>query len=105
MDSLSESYQMGSRTYDPSKNSFLSPDHFQTGLSGQDLFLQTDPFTENAYTFVDGDPVNQFDPSGHMYTIGNDCPTGGADTATIQQKTVLVLRGEPGCRRPLAEDR
>jgi len=80
--------QLGDRTYDPSKNSFLSPDLFQEETSGEDLFLQTDPLTENAYTFVDGDPMNQFDPSGHMYTCGNDCPAGGADhAAAIQQTT------------------
>jgi RHS repeat-associated protein len=88
MDSSSQTYQLGYRTYDPSKNSFLEPDHFQEGSSGEDLFLQTDPLTENAYTFVDGDPVNQFDPSGHMYTCGNDCPAGGANgVAAVQQTT------------------
>src|SRR6202035_4180387 len=51
-DSSSGGYQLGYRTYDPSKNSFLSPDHFQTGTSAQDLWLQVDPLTENAYTFV-----------------------------------------------------
>ncbi|MHB8488854.1 MAG: fibronectin type III domain-containing protein [Candidatus Dormibacteria bacterium] len=64
-DSSSGTYQLGSRTYDPSKNSFLSPDHYQLGASSQDLSIQVDPLTENAYTFVDGDPVNLFDPTGH----------------------------------------
>jgi RHS repeat-associated protein len=77
MDSSSGDYQLGSRTYDPSKNSFLEPDHFQEGAPAEDLSLQVDPLTENAYTFVDGDPVNQFDPSGHLFTTGcEDDPAG-----------------------------
>ena len=72
VDSSSGDYQLGPRTYDPSKNSFLSPDHFQTGTSGQDLSIQVDPLTENAYEFVDGDPVNRFDPTGHMFTTGTE---------------------------------
>jgi RHS repeat-associated protein len=76
-DGSSGTYQLGSRTYDPSKNSFLSPDHFQEGTPAQDLSLQVDPLTENAYTFADGDPVNQFDPSGHLFTTGcEDDPSG-----------------------------
>lgn len=71
-DSSSGDYQLGSRTYDPSKNSFLQPDHFQTGTPAQDLAVGTDPLTRNLYTFVNGDPVNFFDPTGHSYTTGND---------------------------------
>jgi RHS repeat-associated protein len=81
-DSSSGTYQLGSRTYDPSKNSFLSPDHFQMGTSGQDLSVQVDPLTENAYTYVDGDPVNRFDPTGHMFTTGTE-GTGGDQTCTV----------------------
>jgi RHS repeat-associated protein len=65
IDGSSGDYQLGSRTYDPSKNSFLSPDHYQLGTPAEDLSIQVDPLTENSYTFVDGDPVNYFDPSGH----------------------------------------
>ena len=72
VDGSSGDYQLGSRTYDPSKNSFLSPDHFQTGTSAQDLSIQVDPVTENTYTFVDGDPVNRIDLSGHSYTTGDN---------------------------------
>ena len=77
-DSSSGDYQLGSRTYDPSKSSFLQPDHFQTGAPAQDLSLGTDPLTRNLYTYVDGDPVNNFDPSGHCFTssaAGADCIT------------------------------
>jgi RHS repeat-associated protein len=76
VDSASGDYQLGSRTYDPSKNSFLSPDHFQLGTSAQDLSIQVDPLTENAYTFVNGDPVNYFDPTGHSEDCGCSAPQG-----------------------------
>ncbi len=72
VDSQSGDYQLGSRTYDPSKNSFLSPDHFELGTPAQDLSIAVDPLTANAYAFVNGDPVNRFDPTGHSYTTGND---------------------------------
>ena len=81
-DSSSGTYQLGSRTYDPSKNSFLSPDHYQLGTPAQDLSIGIDPLTENAYTFVDGDPVNQFDPTGHMFTTGTE-GTGGDQTCSV----------------------
>jgi RHS repeat-associated protein len=63
---------LGSRTYDSCKNSFLSPDHYQTGTSAQDLSIEVDPLTENAYTFVDGDPINLFDPTGHHPAYDQD---------------------------------
>ena len=74
-DATTGDYQMGTRSYDPSKNSFLQPDHFQTGQPAQDLALQTDPLTRNTYGYVNGDPVNLFDPSGHAAgcRFGTDC--------------------------------
>ncbi|HEX6511922.1 MAG TPA: RHS repeat-associated core domain-containing protein, partial [Chloroflexota bacterium] len=71
-DSTTGSYQMGARTYDPTKNAFLEPDHYQLGQPGQDVGLATDPLTRNARVYVDGDPVNHIDPTGHSYTTGND---------------------------------
>jgi len=49
-----------------------TPDHFQEGSSSQDLSIQVDPLTANAYEFVNGDPVNLFDPTGHRIA----CPLG-----------------------------
>ncbi len=104
-DSSSGTYQMGSRTYDPSKNSFLSPDHYQLGTPAQDLSIGTDPLTENAYTFVDGDPVNQFDPTGHMFTTGCEDDPSGCTQSQSQCDTCRVYptsgnhgSGPGGCR-------
>jgi RHS repeat-associated protein len=58
-------YQMGSRTYDPAKAGFLTPDSYRADDPGNDLGLGTDPLTQNRYAYVNGDPVNLVDPDGH----------------------------------------
>jgi RHS repeat-associated protein/uncharacterized repeat protein (TIGR01451 family) len=58
-------YQLGSRTYDPKTSSFLTPDSYRTGGSAQNLSVGIDPLTRNSYSYVNGDPVNLIDPSGH----------------------------------------
>ena len=85
-DAGSGSYQLGTRSYDPTKNSFLQPDHFQTGQPAQDLALQTDPLTRNTYGYVNGDPVNLFDPSGHAAgcRFGTDCTDMTGDANYVQ---------------------
>ncbi len=100
-DSSSGTYQMGSRTYDPSKNSFLSPDHYQLGSSSQDLSIQVDPLTENAYTFVDGDPVNLFDPTGHGIAGDGGGSCGNALDCTINNNG---MGGGPAPNSPEVKD-
>jgi len=58
-------YQLGSRTYDPGKAAFLSPDTYRNADPTKDLALGTDPLTANRYNYVNGDPVNLTDPNGH----------------------------------------
>jgi RHS repeat-associated protein/fimbrial isopeptide formation D2 family protein len=65
LDTNTNDYQFGSRTYDPSKAGFLTPDSYRAGGSGQNLSVGIDPLTQNRYSFVNGDPVNLSDPSGH----------------------------------------
>jgi RHS repeat-associated protein len=63
-DAVSGYYQLGSRTYDPSKAAFLTPDTYRAGGSAANLSVGTDPLTANRYGYVNGDPVNLRRPVG-----------------------------------------
>ena len=78
-DPASGRYQMGSRTYDPTKASFLTPDSYRAGQSAQNLSVGVDPLLRNTYSYVNGDPVNLWDPSGHRACGWN--PTTWGDCA------------------------
>jgi len=73
-------YQLGSRTYDPSKAAFLSQDTYRDAPPQGDLAVGTDPLTQNRYTYVNGDPVNLTDPDGHCAARGDGdlCPNQGS---------------------------
>jgi RHS repeat-associated protein len=68
LDPKTGNYQLGSRTYDPTKTSFLTPDSFREEPSSADLSIGNDPLTQNRYGYVNGDPVNLIDPTGHCST-------------------------------------
>jgi len=70
-------YTFGARTYDPSKGAFLSPDSFQPGSTKADLFIGSDPLSADRYNYVNDDPVNLIDPTGHLETCDNGDPTCG----------------------------
>jgi RHS repeat-associated protein len=72
LDPVTGSYQLGNRTYQPSKASFLNPDTYRTAPPEKDLSVQADPLTQNRYSYVNGDPVNLVDPDGHKLCRPND---------------------------------
>lgn len=77
-DSATGDYQLGARTYDPAKSTFLTPDSYQAAQPAADLGLGTDPLTNNRYNYVNGDPVNLVDPTGHIVegvSTDNYCAT------------------------------
>ncbi len=70
-DQITGDYQFGVRTYDPKTGSFLEPDTFLGSRPGSQGSVISDPLTMNRYVYVNGDPLNLIDPSGHM-VIAND---------------------------------
>ncbi|MDP9324929.1 MAG: hypothetical protein M3O87_00135 [Candidatus Dormibacteraeota bacterium] len=100
-DATTGDYQLGSRTYDPSKASFLTPDAYRAGSSAKDLSIGTDPLTMNRYAALNGDPVNLVDPNGHdaRYldaTYHNPCAMGcgpsiSAHTRAIMQQNAPII--------------
>ena len=70
-DAHNNNYQLGSRTYDPTNAVFTTPDSDRAGAPGSQPGLGTDPLTANTYTYVNGDPLNYADPSGHHPTFGS----------------------------------
>lgn len=67
-DGSTGSYQLGTRTYDPSDAAFTTPDTYRVAAPPTDLSVTTDPLTANTYTYVNGNPVNMMDPDGHRVT-------------------------------------
>ena len=71
-DSSSGDYPLGPRLYDPQKDSFLTQDGYRSGQPAANPNAGNDPLLLNTYTYVNGDPVNLSDPTGHRYTTGID---------------------------------
>lgn len=61
-------------TPSPAKTAFIAPDTYRASAPSADLGLSTNPATENRYNYVNGDPVNNIDPTGH--TSQQRCPDG-----------------------------
>ena len=81
-DAATGQYQFGERTYDPNKASFLTPDAYRAGPSTANLRVSADPLTANRYSYVNGDPVNLVDPTGHTPCEANESWNRAAGTCT-----------------------
>jgi RHS repeat-associated protein len=64
-DSSTGTYQLGSRTYDPSRASFYQADSYRASSPRAGVSVGSDPLTANTYSYVNGDPINGTDPTGH----------------------------------------
>ncbi len=99
-DGSTGSYQFGSRTYQPGNANWLTPDSDRTGGSGSNQALAVDPLTRNSYAYVNGDPVNSTDLSGHM----TDDPRN--TTAWRGQRTTNTVNTcDAACKKVQAEQR
>ncbi|MBV9100382.1 MAG: hypothetical protein JO198_04980 [Candidatus Dormibacteraeota bacterium] len=93
-DTSSGQYQFGSRVYDPGKNTFLMPDSYRAAPSTANLSAGTDPLTRDTYAYVNGDPINLSDPSGHRYTTGcEDSSAPGCFSASAPPVMPCNVRG------------
>lgn len=87
-DDTTGQYQMGFRSYDPAKGTFLTPDAYRSGTPEQNLSVKVDPLTQNTYSYVNGDPVNLIDPDGHEpceAAGGGELPACKADVIRVYQ--------------------
>lgn len=78
-DNATGNYQFGARTYNPDTANWLTADHFRTGPAELNLSIGTDPLTRNSYSYVNGDPINLADPTGHC----PGCAFGAFDPAIL----------------------
>lgn len=77
-DSATNKYQLGSRTYDPANAVFTTSDSDRNTAPQAQPGVGTDPLTANTYSYVNGDPINYVDPSGHAAQCDGPCNGGDA---------------------------
>jgi RHS repeat-associated protein len=100
-DAVDGTYHYGSRHYDPATGTWTTPDTARPGAPLTDLSIGTDPLTQNRYTYVNGDPINHADPSGHIIL---ECTTGemvcrsraGGPPVPMYRRDPLWEAGTPG---------
>lgn len=90
LDNSTGNYQLGSRTYDPTKAAFLMPDTYRASQPASDVSVGVDPLTRNRYAYVNGDPVNMIDPTGHDGCSWNPLSWGTCAQQAVTKVTSAV---------------
>src|SRR5712692_8811268 len=93
-DQITGDYQFGVRTYDPNTGSFLEPDTYLGSQPGSQGSVVSDPLTMNRYVYVNGDPLNLIDPSGHMEIV-NDSGGTSVSLPYVDFNTLGSLNNYP----------
>ena len=92
LDSGSQTYDMGTRRFDPSTERFLQMDQFQGALA--DLALSADPLTQDRYDLGTSNPLSGVEWDGHMLVAD-----GGGGAAPAPQPATRAP-SSPGSYSP-----
>jgi RHS repeat-associated protein len=99
-DSNTGTYQFGARTYNPATASWLTPDTPGGLPRTANPSVGADPLTSNSYGYVNGDPVNGSDPSGHVVCPGTyydhigPCPPAPADATDAEKADIAAKNAD-----------
>lgn len=86
-------YQFGTRTYNPTTGTWHTPDTGEATGTPSHLSIGTDPLTANRYSYVNGDPVNYADPTGHRACVDANCNvTARPGTNEVDREAATGLR-------------
>lgn len=90
-DPATTNYQLGARTYQPGQGTFLQSDSDRSTAPAAQPGIGFDPLTANTYTYVNGDPVNYTDPTGHEPRVGRNgrvygCASAACDAVRLTPK-------------------
>jgi RHS repeat-associated protein len=97
-DNGSNEYHFGGRTYDPSKDAFTTPDTADATTGGDPQSIGVDPLTRDTYDYVNGDPLNYSDPSGHNRCNAYAYAAGSCLDTDESLANATLLMGESGLR-------
>jgi RHS repeat-associated protein len=97
-----KTYDMQARDYRPEIGRFLNEDRYEE--AGAELALQSDPLTQNRYSFAGGNPVSRIEFDGHIpgcndRVAGEGC-AGGGERPGVMEGTHQAPAGthcEGGC--------